>query len=79
MLSDINTGIWDYLLLQEVTIAVEDLPGVLNSAFHDHIEGFLVGKQPRVSSLFKLAPTPQNDQTHSNNSSLTADKLFDCV
>ena len=25
------------------------------------------------------APTPQNSQTHSNNSSATADELFDCV
>ena len=26
-----------------------------------------------------LATTPQNSQTHSNNSSATADKLFECV
>ena len=25
------------------------------------------------------APTPQNGQTHSNNSSVTADNLFECV
>ena len=25
-----------------------------------------------------LTPTPQNGQTHSNNSSATADELFEC-
>ena len=29
--------------------------------------------------LFLSAPTPQNDQTHSNNSSAIADELFECV
>ena len=26
-----------------------------------------------------LAPTPQNGQTHSNNSLATADELFECI
>ena len=29
--------------------------------------------------LTPKVPLPQNGQTHSNNSSATADKLFDCV
>ena len=35
-----------------------------------------------MSSLWLLthqAPTPQNGQTHSNNSSATADDLFECI
>ena len=28
--------------------------------------------------LTLLTPTPQNGQTHSNNSSATADELFEC-
>ena len=29
--------------------------------------------------LISLTPTPQNGQTHSNNSSAIADELFECV
>ena len=29
--------------------------------------------------LTLLAPTPQNGQTHSNNSSATANEFFECV
>ena len=29
--------------------------------------------------LTLLAPTPQNGQTHSNNSSVTAEELFECL
>ena len=32
-----------------------------------------------VLGLTLKAPTPQNGQTHSNNSSATADELFQCV
>ena len=30
-------------------------------------------------SLTLRAPTPQNGQTHSNNSSALADELFECI
>ena len=33
----------------------------------------------REITLTLETPTPQNGKTHSNNSSTTADKLFDCV
>ena len=32
-----------------------------------------------IHCLTLSAPTPQNGQTHSNNSSATADKLYECI
>ena len=32
-----------------------------------------------LSSLTREAPTLQNDQKHSNNSTVTVDKLFECI
>ena len=38
-----------------------------------------VNFKERNNNLTLKAPTPQNGQTHLNNSSKTLDKLFECV
>ena len=41
--------------------------------------GFYMNAELVWNGLAPYAPTPQNGQTHSNNSSATADELLECV
>ena len=47
------------------------------SSFDGSRFGF--GQTGEINYLTLQAPTPQNGQTHSNNSSANADELFECV
>ena len=51
----------------------------LSQTYKTKLSAKIVKDFKAVSTLNLQAPTTQNDQTQSNNSSAVADELFECV
>ena len=45
----------------------------------NHLNLFFVTLDPTFMNFNPSAPTPQNGQTYSNNSSAVANEIFECV
>ena len=78
----LNSLLWireSFLCQVSTFIPSNSYPLLLDKLVSSNSEWFPFPAQYHIVVLIFQAATPQNDQTHSNNSSAFADELFECV